>query len=110
MTDKMPVKKPRARGWNADAATPPEAVPAAVPTSAKPAVPATTTTSRPESSRPITIRLRESTEMHLDSLLAPLAGHGVDRTEIFHALIEAADPDSARAAVQRRRHRLAELA
>ncbi|CAB4939257.1 unannotated protein [freshwater metagenome] len=58
----------------------------------------------------MTIRLRASTEAQLDALLAPLAAHGVDRTEMFHALVEAADLDYAKAAVQRRRHRLADLA
>jgi hypothetical protein len=103
------ASKPAARTGSSDA-SPTTAPPAAPPTT--PATPTRTTApagARPELSRHITLRLRSTTEEHLEEILAPLAGGRVDRTELIHALIEAADAESAKAAVLARRRRQTEF-
>lgn len=129
MSPEMPIRRPKPRGWGSPA---PQNAPG-VPATDEPSPPSPprvgkrdtavapetsealdrtveeAPTRRPESSRPFTLRLRASTEEQLDVLLRSLGPNGVDRTELIHALLEAATEESARRAVQLRRRRLADL-
>lgn len=102
--DKSPDDNARSTDGAATKATAGETPPAPTPAPAPAPVGA-----RPELSRTITLRLRSTTEEHLNAIMEPLAAGRVDRTELIHALIEAATTDSAKAAVLARRRRQTEF-